>query len=345
MTAQRPELDFASVYGAHSAYVRHVLARRGVPAPDVDDALQEVFLVVHRQLAGFEHRARIETWLHSVAWRVAANYHRKKRPQLALPDGAAERGTDGDEQPAVPPSARLRALLKDIDDRQRDLLALHEIGGLSISELSDLTGNARATVRQALERARSAVGRRIWSALARTDDEAWVAKLGPRCEQEPVALPMTQPLVFERNVFSCVGDTAIALWRGAGTFESMEALLPILFALAERNPQGFRFMSVIEPSSSPPIREARDLTVWGLVKLGPAIRAAAWVAESSHLVSVVAPVMNTMFFLAGVPLNARFFDEVGLATSWLGEHGPHDAAHLTAHVDVLRQCLADRGIV
>jgi hypothetical protein len=62
------------------------------------------------------------------------------------------------------------------------------------------------------------------------------------------------------------------------------------------------------------------------------------------LVSVVAPVMNTTFFLAGIPLNARFFDELSPATRWLSEHGPRDADPIAAQVAMLRQCLTDRGV-
>lgn len=346
MSEPSPVSDFSSVYSAHAAYVRRVLTRRGVRAADLDDAQQEVFVIVHRQLPGFEGRARIETWLHSVAWRVAANYHRRDRAQ----GGASAPPADSDDpqlseaMTEVRPGARLRALLSDIDERHRDLLALHEIGGLSISELSDLTGNARATIRHALERARVAVGRRLWSALTQADDEAWIARLAPRYELQPIALPLAEPVIIGRNAFSCVGDTVIAVWRGECTVESIEELLPIMFALAEAGPQGLRFLSVIEPSSAPPVRQARDLNVWGIAKLGPALRAAAWVAESSYLVSVVAPVMNTTFFLAGVPLNARFFDELTRATRWLGEHGPRDVQQITSHVEMMRRRLTDAGI-
>lgn len=341
-----PQHDFSSIYGSHAPYVRRVLMRRGVRTADLDDAVQEVFVVVHRQLPSFEGRARIETWLHSVAWRVAASYRRRQDAHVVLSSGGPNAPAEvvaGVETPLPIPGGRLRALLNEIDEQHRDLLALHEIGGLSISELSDLTGNARATIRHQLERARGALGRRIWSALTSRDEEAWLARLGPRFEQERLQLPMARPILCERNALSCCGDTAIAVWRGQNSVAAIEALLPIMFAIAEAE-GSLRFLSVIDPSSTPPVRQGRELNAWGVAKLGPAIRAAAWVAESSLLTTLVAPIMNTTLFLAGVPLNARFFDQLAPASSWLGEHGPSDGAAIAAHVERMRKCLTDAGI-
>lgn len=345
MNKQATPVDFSAVYTTHAPFVRRILTRRGIHAADLDDALQEVFVIVHRQLPGFEGRARIETWLHSVAWRVSANYHRRKRTEASLSSEWGRIAPTDEPQMTARPGARLRTLLNDIDERQRDLLALHEIGGLSISELSNITGNARVTVRNALERARLAVGRHIRAAaISSSDDEAWVARFAPRFEAEPATLPLAEPIVFERNAFACIGDTVIVVWRGHGSVASMEVLLPILFAVAEVSPTGLRYLSVIEPGSTPPNREGRDMTAWGLARLGPAIRAAAWVAESSHLISVVAPFMNTAFFLAGTPVNARYFDELAPASRWLAEHGQRDAPAIAACVELMRRQLTVAGI-
>jgi RNA polymerase sigma-70 factor (ECF subfamily) len=338
LNEQRPQLEFSTLYAAHRPYVRRVLTRRGIPTADLDDLTQEVFVVVHRQLPSFEGRAKVETWLHAVAWRTAANYWRRRKADIRLSD-EYEQDAELEQAPLVSaPGARLRALLNDIDEQQRDLLALHEIGGLSISELSNITGNARATIRQALERARAALGRQIRATFAGSDDDAWLSRFGPRFENEPLTLPLEQPIVFERNVFSCVGDTVIAVWRSHGSVASHEALFPLLFAMAEAHAPGFRYLNVIQPGAAPPTREGRDLIAWGLAKLGPALRAAAWVAESSLLVSVVAPFMNTAFFLAGSPVNARYFDELEPASRWLAEHGrPRDAIEIASHFERLRR--------
>src|SRR5262245_11836835 len=47
-------LDFEGIYEAHFDFVWRNARRLGVPAANVDDAVQEVFLVVHRRLGEFE---------------------------------------------------------------------------------------------------------------------------------------------------------------------------------------------------------------------------------------------------------------------------------------------------
>lgn len=329
--------DFASVYEEHAPYVRRVLAQRGVRPVDLDDVLQDVFIVVHRQLSSFEGRSNIQTWLHSVAWRAAANYHRKHLRDEAKE--AAPQAVVGAGDPASMPGPRLRALFAAIKEPNRDLLALHDIGGLTISELSELTGNARATIRQHVDRGRAALGQRIWNALTARDHDAWLEGFAPRLAEQRLELPLDRPIVRLGNAFSCVGNVVIALWRGPGSARAIEGLVPLMFAAAETHAEGFRFLSVIEEGSTPPPRDARQLNAWVAAKLGRSISAAAWVAEGSFVTTVVAPVINTSLFLAGVPLNLRFFDHLTPAASWLGEHGPQDAAAITAQVDVMRRCL------
>tara|TARA_R110002096_G_scaffold350395_2_gene543545 strand:- start:137569 stop:138147 length:579 start_codon:yes stop_codon:yes gene_type:complete len=68
---------FADLYDAHMSFVWRNLRRLGVPESALDDALQDVFLVVHRRLAEFEHRSALRTWLFAILRRVASEYRRK----------------------------------------------------------------------------------------------------------------------------------------------------------------------------------------------------------------------------------------------------------------------------
>ena len=48
-----PPITLEALYDAHAVFVWRTLARLGVATANVDDAVQEVFLVAHRQLGGF----------------------------------------------------------------------------------------------------------------------------------------------------------------------------------------------------------------------------------------------------------------------------------------------------
>jgi len=53
--------------------------RLGVAEASLDDAVQDVFLVVHRRLADFEGRSTPKTWLFGIALRIAKDHRRSAR--------------------------------------------------------------------------------------------------------------------------------------------------------------------------------------------------------------------------------------------------------------------------
>src|SRR5688572_12046626 len=78
---------FDKVYRETSALVFRAL-RRLVPESCIDDAVQDVFLVVARRLEDFEGRSKTSTWVYGIVLRVAADhrrsYKRRKRREQAL---------------------------------------------------------------------------------------------------------------------------------------------------------------------------------------------------------------------------------------------------------------------
>ncbi len=88
-------LDFEAIYDEHFDFVFRNVRRLGVPDAHVDDAVQEVFLVVHRRLAEFEGRSSVKTWIFGVLARVAADHRRsirRKSPHWRSPGGVVEPG-------------------------------------------------------------------------------------------------------------------------------------------------------------------------------------------------------------------------------------------------------------
>src|SRR5688572_13254375 len=86
-------LDVRAIYEANADFVWLTLQRFGVQERDLEDMLQEVFVVVHRRLDSFDPRVRMTTWLYGICLRVASGYRRKRRarpeePVDALPTEA-----------------------------------------------------------------------------------------------------------------------------------------------------------------------------------------------------------------------------------------------------------------
>ena len=339
-TAVAPFLppDFESLYAAQAGFVRRALELHGVREADLDDVLQEAFVTIHRLLPGFEGRSSVETWLYAVARRVAAN-HRRKRRSTAEAFVASVPETP---EPLLSPD-RVQASFARIDEENRDLLALHEIGELSISSLAALTGRARVTIRHRLERGRAALSRAIASREASLQRAPWLEKIAQRFDAPLVATvapPILHVLPCGQTCLSTIDDVVIAVWRGPASNHALHAVIEALIAHAQRWPNGIRYLSVVERTSTAPTREGREMMTWIARKLGPKVKAAATMVEGPALMMLVASVMNTSLFLARAPVNMRFFGELTGALAWLAQYGALELPQLLDHVESMRKRLS-----
>lgn len=126
-----------------AAFVARVLRRYGVRSGDIDDARQDVFMVVHRRLPEFEARAALRTWLYRICVCVAADYRKRAHRRR-------ERGGDTLEPRSEPCADRLaisaqlaRGLeqaLERIDPRKRAVFVLYEFEELTITEIAAQLG-------------------------------------------------------------------------------------------------------------------------------------------------------------------------------------------------------------
>jgi RNA polymerase sigma-70 factor (ECF subfamily) len=116
-----------------------VLRRLGVPDADADDVLQEVFVIVHRKLPGFEGRSSVRTWLYSICVRVASDYRLRTRARREAPSEVAEVAIEAGQEAHVE-TAQARILLDRVldalDDSKRAVFVLHEIEELPMSEIA-----------------------------------------------------------------------------------------------------------------------------------------------------------------------------------------------------------------
>jgi RNA polymerase sigma-70 factor (ECF subfamily) len=160
MEVERPA-DFETVYEEHFAFVWRTVRRLGVPERSVDDAVQDVFVVVHRRLAGFEGRSSLRTWLYGIARRVAHDHRRRvgrKERGEALPDGLADPAAPSpDREVARAQAARLLySILEGLDDEKREVFVLAELEQMTVPEIAEATGVNLNTVYSRLRAARQA---------------------------------------------------------------------------------------------------------------------------------------------------------------------------------------------
>jgi RNA polymerase sigma-70 factor, ECF subfamily len=127
---------FDTVYAAHFAFVWRVLRTLGVAEAALDDAAQDVFVVVHRRLSEFEGRAAMTTWLFAIARRVACSYRRKDGRTETLDDEPAGAADTFAALSRAEAAATVMAILDTMDEDKRIVFALVELEQLSVPEVA-----------------------------------------------------------------------------------------------------------------------------------------------------------------------------------------------------------------
>lgn len=133
--AKTANIDAAALFRAHAAAVARVLHRAGVPRRDVDDLVQEVFLVAHRRGGFAPGGAKPTTWLARIALGLAANHRRKQRAVPADPQ-QGETLRSGEAADAGDATSRAQAALWCMDEGKRLVFMLYELEGLAGEEIA-----------------------------------------------------------------------------------------------------------------------------------------------------------------------------------------------------------------
>jgi RNA polymerase sigma-70 factor (ECF subfamily) len=148
------------LYREHFRFVWRSARRLGVPSAQLDDVVQDVFLVVHRQLPSFEPRRPVRAWLFSIARRVAADQRRTLRRKgglLPLHDELPARGDDplrdalNNERSDV-----VLEFLASLDALHREVFILCELEQLSAPEIADAVSASMSAIYSRIRTARLA---------------------------------------------------------------------------------------------------------------------------------------------------------------------------------------------
>jgi RNA polymerase sigma-70 factor (ECF subfamily) len=169
MTPMHP--DPAALMREHAAFVWRVLRYHGVRQSQLEDASQEVFLVVFRRLAEFEGRSSLRTWIYGICRHVAAVAQRKasERRELvtASPPERTAPASQDTELWIKQAHAQLQSALEALAEDQRAVFVLYEIEELSMDEIAENVGATASTCYSRLYAARSKV-----QALLRRNERA-----------------------------------------------------------------------------------------------------------------------------------------------------------------------------
>lgn len=150
-------IDVAALYDTHVDFVWRMVTRLGVTTASVEDAVQEVFLTLHRRKGEFRGASSERTWLGGIAVRVARDFRRGAARHAArleaLPDPVepADPLTRLSDAQAL---ARVLELLDELDEDQRTVFVCTELEEMTAAEVAEITGVSPNTVSSRLRLAR-----------------------------------------------------------------------------------------------------------------------------------------------------------------------------------------------
>ena len=169
------------IYLANADFVWRSLQRLGIRDADLDDVLQEVFVVVHQRLQTFDGSAKMTTWLFGICLRVASAYRRRgfrrNETSVAEPPEPTDRASASPEQDlaAAESRRRLALLLDELDLEKRAVFVMFEVDEMPCEEIAQILGVPVGTVHSRLHAARRSFQKALARMQARdTREEAWL---------------------------------------------------------------------------------------------------------------------------------------------------------------------------
>jgi RNA polymerase sigma-70 factor (ECF subfamily) len=136
---------------------------------EAEEAAQEVFLRIHRGLAGFRGEAKLSTWVYTITSRLCLS-------RLATGDARLARAREAEETLAELPSPdadaverlerdererALRRAIAELPEERRIVVVLRDLEGLSYEEIAETLNLMLGTVRSRLHRGRMELKERL----------------------------------------------------------------------------------------------------------------------------------------------------------------------------------------
>ncbi len=157
--AAPPVPSFAELCAQYFEFVWKCARAFGAKSDEIDDVVQDVFLVVQRRHADLKEERQARSWIYGITRRVVSSQRRRRREL----DGQAAPDVDSLRSPERSPLAAteqnleirlLSAILDALDERRREVFVLSEIMEMNAREIAETVGIPINTVYSRLRAAR-----------------------------------------------------------------------------------------------------------------------------------------------------------------------------------------------
>jgi RNA polymerase sigma-70 factor (ECF subfamily) len=145
---------FGRLYDRYARMVHGVLLAK-VPRAEVDDLVQDVFMMALRRLSTLRDIRSFGAWLAAIARNRANDYHRRSSPEDQFSEGTPDEdvgsggNTSGDHEG---PAAAILDAVRSLSAAYRETLILRLVEGMTGPEIAARTGMTHGSVRVNLHR-------------------------------------------------------------------------------------------------------------------------------------------------------------------------------------------------
>jgi len=154
--AEGDEAAFKALFDRHAPLVFNVALRMLNNRAEAEDLMQEVWLVVFREIATFRGESRFSTWLTSITANRCINRAVQVKRQSAHRDRFAAEAPR-EQAPAERDDERLQQVLAKLPDQYRLLATLRYVMGASYEEIAETLSCPVGTVKSKMHRVHEAL--------------------------------------------------------------------------------------------------------------------------------------------------------------------------------------------
>ena len=146
---------FDDIYRMFAPLVHGVVLAR-VPGDDVQDIVQDVFLVAYNKLDALRERNAIRAWLVRIARNRAAEFYRQSRTTEELSEDLTSKNNPDAE------ALEILTAIRELPETYRETLVLRLVEGMTGNEIAERTGlkpeSVRVNLHRGMELLRNALG-------------------------------------------------------------------------------------------------------------------------------------------------------------------------------------------
>ena len=186
------EVAYETLIQRYEQPVYSIVSRLVEEVSDAPDVVQEVFLKIFRNVAGFRGESTLKTWIYRIAVNEARNHHRwfgrHRRQEVGIEPAREDRHSLSDclADPAPGPyqlaldhetQTLLENALADVNANYRAALILREIEGMTYEEIAGILEISLGTVKSRILRGREALRKSLTKKMEAAQVPVWSLNL------------------------------------------------------------------------------------------------------------------------------------------------------------------------